>query len=238
MCVEDDHGHHHLFDPQSHMVAEITWRAWIRDSSDRPGDLEGTAVVQMHGESGMWEMGSTLDFTGRTRWGDTVPPLYEVAVISATVVADSGDSPSAFSITSEDWLQKTCDGNLLIMPAMKCPEMPPIADPQEATPPCATSPDTCAQTGDPVSFFPRYNPYDPQTEYEGVRRRRNAEDGDRVFIFTPPLPRYKMIRPVAINQTRFRIRPVYTHKAEKPLTIFELKLVLRIRRCRTKLVPV
>jgi hypothetical protein len=188
----------------------------------------------MHGESGIWEMGSTLDFTGRTRWGDTVPPLYEVAVISATVVTDSGDSPSAFSITSEDWLQKTYDGNLMIMPAMKCPELPPISDPPETTPPSATSPDADAQTG--VQFFPGYNPYDPQTDYDGVRRRRGAKDGDRVFIFAPPVPRYKMIRPVTINQTRFRIRPEHTHDIQNPLTIFETKLVLRIRRCRTKLV--
>jgi hypothetical protein len=57
-----------------------------------------------------------------------------------------------------------------------------------------------------------------------------------VFTFEPPVPRYKRIRAVPMDQTRFKVRPAYLHETPPPHTIQATKLVLRIRRCRTKLV--
>ena len=61
--------------------------------------------------------------------------------------------------------------------------------------------------------------------------------GGNVFMFDPPVPHYKRIRPVPVDNTRFHVRPVYLQANPPAYEIISTKLVLRVRRCRTKLVP-
>jgi hypothetical protein len=176
--LEDDEGYMLLFKPDARMVAEITWRAWVRDTPERPDDIAGTVVVTFEGNQGSWNMGDTLDFSGVTRAGED-PPTYEVAVLSATVTMEPGDPlPAAFAVRADDLLVSNSDGNLLVMP----------------------------RTGD-----------------------------SNVVMFEPPVPRYKTIRPVPLDQTRFRVRPLYLHDTP-PHAVLATKLVLRIRPWRTTLV--
>jgi hypothetical protein len=182
--LEDDEGYVLLFDPDARMVAEITWRAWVRDSPETADDLEGTVVVTFDGNAGSWNMGGTLDFSGVTRAGEKPPPTYEVAVLSATMTMASGDpAPGAWVVTAQYLLLNKSNGNLLVMP--------------------------CG----PVDV--------------------------NVYIFELPVPRYERIRVVPMDQTRFKVHPAYLHETPPPPpphTIQATKLVLRIRRCRTKLV--
>jgi hypothetical protein len=179
--LEDDEGYMLLFEPDARMVAEITWRAWVRDSPETADDLEGTVVVTFDGAAGSWNMGGTLDFSGVTRAGEKPPPTYEVAVLSATVTLDPGDPiPGVFAVSAEDLLVTNSEGNLLVMPC----------------------------TGDSSS---------------------------NVFMFEPPVPRYKRVRAVPMDHTRFTVRPVYLQDTPAH-TVLATKLVLRIRQWRTKLV--
>ena len=172
--VEDDKGNVLLFDPDSTLACEITWRAWTRDSPEIADELEGNIIVTFEGSEGQWDMGGTRDFSGVTR-KDEEAPSYEVAVLSATVTMRP--SPGLISIQAEDWLYPPSD--LVTLP---------------------------------------------------------CREGN-VFMFDPPVPHYKKIRPVPVDHTRFSVRPVYLHENPSPYEIISTKLVLRIRRCRTKLVP-
>jgi hypothetical protein len=63
-----------------------------------------------------------------------------------------------------------------------------------------------------------------------------ATSTTRVFIFAAPRPLYKRIQPQPRSQIAFRVEPLYTSSPppNTAASILSTKLVLRIRRCRTK----
>jgi hypothetical protein len=232
MYVQDD-SQRVKFSPRATMFAEITWRAWGRDTppATPPDDLEGTVVVTFQGGRGTWHTGNALDFSG---WAARRQPArYEVAVLSATIeTSDSERAPVAFSVTADDLLEQTHDGNLLVMPATECPYLPPSAPPEKAEEEgeeeeginLLEMPDDEEGLFLPSDTEDEHEAYttpaaaaaaaDPEAAYDG----KSVNDAPaRVFAFAPLIP---------------RIDPIFASTE-----ILKCKLVLRIRQCRTKLAP-
>jgi hypothetical protein len=230
MWLEDDAGQRVLFHPDSVMIAEITWRAWARDPPVVTDELEGTVVVTVTvtGDSGSWHMGGVQDWTGLMRKGEGLePPDYDVAVLAATMTGSGGCSPAAITVTADDWLERSYEGNMLVMPALhRCLEEPPFddnGDDEYATPPSTPRGPERSSNSNSSSI----------AAAASETRRSTTAASESVFTFAPPLPRYKRIRAVPVDQTRFRFRPVYTSDpGDRPFTIHRAKLVLRIRRSR------